>query len=35
VPGIPKLTRQMPHLAVCRIASECVTNFHKTTIHLV
>ncbi len=35
VTGIPKLTRQLPCLAVCRVASERIANFHKTTIYLV
>ena len=30
-----ELTRQLPRLAVCRVASECVAHFHKATIHLV
>ena len=30
-----EFTRQLPRLAVCRVASECVAHFHKATIHLV
>ena len=30
-----ELTRQLPRLAVCRVALECVAHFHKATIHLV